>query len=54
MGISKTSLDCYQVGCRKKGGAGPTCSSDARVGLADRAVEGEYFSPQISYGEELI
>jgi len=24
-----------------KGGAGPTCPSEARVGLADRAVEGE-------------
>jgi len=28
-------------GVLEKGGAGPTCPSEARVGLADRAVEGE-------------
>ncbi|MFQ5834607.1 MAG: hypothetical protein ACE5HR_01635 [bacterium] len=45
------SLNCYQVNLgrrdiRKKGGAGPTCSSEARVGFADRAVEGGYFPSQ--------
>jgi len=54
--FSKVSLDCYQVRYRKKGGAGPTCSSKARVGFTNRAVEGgipkesakPYFHPQIS------
>ena len=56
MGISKISLDCYQVRYRKEGGAGPICSREARVGFADRAAEGSipkesakpYFLPQIS------
>jgi len=45
------SLNCYEVNLgrpdiRKKRGAGPTCSSEARGGFADRAVEGGYFPPQ--------
>jgi len=33
----------------KQGGAGSTCSSEARGGFADRAVEGGCFPPRVSY-----
>jgi len=53
IGISIISLNYYQVNLgrrniRKKRGAGSTCSSEARVGFADRAVEGGCFPPRVS------
>jgi len=42
--LLSSNLDRRDI--RKKRGAGPTCSSEARVGSADRAVEGGYFPPQ--------
>ena len=64
IGISIISLNGYsnkhrQTRYPKKRGAGPTCSSKARVGFADRAVEGgipkesakPYFPPRISCSE---
>jgi|GEM_PF-5552157 len=36
-----------------EGGAGPTCPSKARVGFADRAVEGEDF-PSLKYPKGMV